>query len=157
VTSYAFAENIVLPPGWRMPYKSELNDDWRKNNPSKYSVVRADFNGDGLEDSAILLVSRRYREIGLFVFLSNKNGAYKTYQLDAVKDEKFLQIIGVTTVLPGVYRTACGKGYWACKKDESSDVLIKHSAISYFKIESAASYFYWDERSGNFKRVWISD
>jgi len=157
IASSSFAKNNILPSGWRMPHSSELNDDWRRKDPDKYSIIRADFNGDGLKDRAMLLVSIRRNEIGLFVFLSRKGGAFKTYKLDVVKGEKLLQAIGIAKVLPGQCKTACGKGYWECGKGDISDVSIKYDAINYFKAESAALYFYWDERSRSFKRMWISD
>lgn len=157
ITLPVLADSTPLPRGWRMPTSSELGDDWRNVDPEKYSAIRGDFNGDGATDQAMLLMSLRGRGLGLFVFLSRKDRTLKVYTLDIIKDAALLRAMGIARVLPGQYRTACGKGYWACKKGEVPDVSIKHDAIDYFKTESASSYFYWDEHARGFKRVWISD
>jgi hypothetical protein len=65
--------------------------------------------------------------------------------------------MGIDTVTTGDYKTACGKGYWECKKSEPEILNLKHVAINYFKFESANSFFYWDDKTGSFKRIWISD
>lgn len=157
ITLPVFADSMPLPPGWRMPTSSELNDDWRGNDPDNYSIIRGDFNGDGNIDQAMLLVSLRGRGIGIFVFLSQKNHTFRSYSINVMKDIAFLRAMGIAKVLPGQYKTACGKGYWECAKNEVPEISIKHDAIEYFKTESASSYFYWDEQRRIFKRIWISD
>jgi len=152
----AFADTIALPDGWRMPTKTELGDDWRTRDADKFSVVAGDFNGDGVTDKALLLVSRNGRRAGVYVFLS-ENGGFKPYALDVRNSNDILPAMGVTKVAAGRYKTACGKGYWACKKSEPSELLLQNDAVEYFKTESASSYFYWNKRSKSFKRVWISD
>lgn len=151
------AENITIPSGWRAPTDAELNDAWRNKDPGKYSLVRGDFNGDGVEDVAMLLVSLQRHEVGLFVFLARKNHSYKTYRLDVIKDANYLQVMGVAKVSPGPYKTACGKGYWDCKPSEVPILSLQQEAINFFKMESANSYFYWDEKKSSFRRMWMSD
>jgi hypothetical protein len=153
----AFAEDMSLPSGWRMPIGSELNDDWRNKDADKFAVVRGDFNGDGIVDKAMLLVSLRGNGFGLFVFLSQKNHTFRACQLDVIKDPSFLRVMGIDKVSSGKYKTVCGKGYWDCKKGEVPEILVEHDAISYFKTESASSYFYWGKRAKIFRRIWISD
>jgi hypothetical protein len=49
-----------LPDGWRAPTAPELSfpgDKWRDRNPDKFQIARADFDGDGRQDEARLLVS----------------------------------------------------------------------------------------------------
>lgn len=46
-----------LPSGWGLPANSELNEEWRHKDSDRYSIVSADFNGDGMVDEAMLLVS----------------------------------------------------------------------------------------------------
>ena len=157
ITLPTLAGSMPLPLGWRVPTSSELNDDWRSNDPNKYEVLRGDFNGDGVVDQAMLLVPLKGRSLGLFVFLSQKNHTFKTYALDRIKDVALIKAMGIAKVSPGQYKTACGKGYWECAKDEAPEISIQHDAIDYFKTESANSYFYWDEQTKTFKRIWISD
>lgn len=152
----ALAEEMALPNGWRMPSKLELGDDWRQRDAEKYSVAIGDFNGDGILDRAVLLVSRSGKRAGLYVFLS-ENGGFKAHALDVRNSTEILPAMGLAKVIPGKYKTACGKGYWTCKKNEPSELLVQHDAVEYFKTESASSYFYWDGHAKSFKRIWISD
>jgi hypothetical protein len=48
-----------LPEGWRAPTAKEVNQDWRNNEQHRYVIVKADFNGDGIEDEARLLVKEK--------------------------------------------------------------------------------------------------
>lgn len=155
---YATAVPIrELPSGWRLPTNSDLNEEWRDKDPDRYSIVSADFNGDGMVDEALLLVSLRKNRFGLFVFVSQMNACPKVHRVHVSNDVTLLPAMGITRVPPGQYRTACGKGYWKCKKGEEPEILIDRDAIEFFKTESASSYFYWNERSEAFRRIWISD
>lgn len=153
----ASAPKVVLPPGWRLPTQSELASGWRDDDPARYAIVRGDINGDGITDQAMLLVSTHKQGYALFAFISQGRHKFKTYKLDAHKDLSFLEIMGIARIPPGTYRTACGKGYWKCEAGEPAELLIKHDSIEYFREESAASYFLWDPRRHNFRRIWISD
>ena len=65
--------------------------------------------------------------------------------------------MGIKTAEPGKYKTACGKGYWVCKKGETAKLNLKMAAIDLFQYESANSYFVWDTKTKMFKRIWMSD
>ena len=65
--------------------------------------------------------------------------------------------MGINTVKPGEYKTVCGKGYFKCEKGEPEVLKLKRPAIDYFKFQSANSFFFWDDKTGDFKRIWISD
>jgi hypothetical protein len=94
-------------------------------------------------------VSTRGERFGLFVFLSQKDSAFKAYPIYLDKHIELLPATGIEKVSSGVFVTACGKGYWPCKKGELPQVSIKGEAIRYFKTESASSYFYWDKKAMN--------
>jgi hypothetical protein len=151
-------DTTSYPQGWRAPINSELGDDWRKKDAEKYLVVKGDFNGDAVTDEARLLVRADGSALGFFGFVSDKNHAVKTYLLDEMKGAGAIHAMGIKKVSPGLYKTACGKGYWTCRKpDEVPEIKIQHDAIDYFKTESANSFFYWDVQAHAFKRIWISD
>lgn len=65
--------------------------------------------------------------------------------------------MGIDVAKPGEYKTACGKGYFACKKGESKILKLNRPAIDYFKLGSASSFFFWNDKTNSFKRIWISD
>lgn len=145
-----------LPQGWKL-LVFDTHDDWRKEDPSRYTIIRGDFNGDGIQDTARLLEPEDGAGIGLFVFISTGKDKFKTYLLDEMKDPDSVHSKGIRKVSPGIYKTACGKGYWPCGKDEVPEISIRYDAIDYFKTESASSYIYWDTQTSTFKRIWISD
>lgn len=151
------SEDPSLPPGWRLPTTAETDQDWRNEDSNRYLVVRADFNGDGVTDQAKLLLRDTGPGFGLFAFVWQKDGAFKAYVLEEVKDTNYIEFMGIAPKPPGLYKTACGKGYFECGEGEPEEILLRHHAIDYFKEGSANSYFYWDEATETFKRVWISD
>ncbi len=152
-----YAGKPYLPHGWRLPLGQEIEGHWRDDDPEKYVVVRGDFNGDGAIDVARLLVRQSGNGAGLYAFISRKHKSPKAYLLDEMKHVAILRAMGIAKALPGKYKTACGKGYWECEEGEAPEVLLRHDSINYFKTESANSFYYWDNKTAAFKRIWISD
>ena len=162
MTLFTFsAYAIELTNGWRFPTEKELAaQPMRSESPSKNAVVESDFNGDGKTDHAYLLKSTTFSGEGLLVKLSTPNG-YTWKVLDKIDwGEKYPAVdlaMGIDLVTPGDYKTACSKGYWECKENEPETLMLKTPGILYFRFESAASIYYWDKESMEFKQVWISD
>jgi len=150
-------DSVTFPHGWRLPTSTEIDDDWRKKDIDRYMIVKGDFNGDGVIDEARVLVRENGSGLGLFSFVSQKDHTVKAYLLDELKGVNSIHTMGIMKVSPGLYKTACGKGYWECNKGEVPEISLQHDAIDYFKTESANSYFYWDIQAKIFKRIWISD
>ena len=150
------AIDIELPSGWRNPNREEITDKWRPEGSGPYLVVKEDFNGDGKVDEARILVRNNGQGIGLFVFLSDDN-SIRTIQLDSLEGSRWIRIMGITTAKPGKYKTACGKGYGNVKGDEPDVIILRYPGINYFMVESANSFFHWDESTRSFQRTWISD
>ena len=67
------------------------------------------------------------------------------------------QWYGVGLVKPGTYPTACGKGYWECKRGEPETLSLKIDSIEYYHFESSSSIFWWDAKAHKFQQTWISD
>jgi hypothetical protein len=161
-----FAFVILIPltlsaqdiSGWRAPTQSELADNlgWRKEDPNFYIKAKADFDGDCKEDEARLLINDKENKMGLFVTLSSQERA-NPLLLEAIADKQTIEVMGIEVAKPGTYKTACGKGYWACKKGEPAVLKLDFPAIDFFRFESANSYFIWDTKTKKFKRIWMSD
>jgi len=96
----------------------------------------------------------------LLVYLSDKQKGFSWLTLATIdwgkKYPKVNLAMGVDVVKPGKYETACGKGYWECEKGEPKILELKRPAINYFKLASANSFFFLDDKSNSFKRNWIS-
>jgi len=148
---------VPLPAGWRHASTREASSEWRGRDRCRHLVVRADFNGDGLNDQAELLLSESGPEFNLFAFVAQRDGTYREYRLGDALPLDYFEVMGIRVVRPGSYRTACGKGYAACEAGEPKVLRLRTWAIDFFKEESANSFFYWERRAASFKRVWISD
>lgn len=157
MTGVSLAEDIQIPQGWRMPAGDEIEDGWRDYSGNRYLEVKGDFNGDGAADAARIFVRPDGSEAGLFVFICDRDRKCKEHLLASAKGAKAVRRMGIDRVCRGLYKTACGKGYRECGKDEVPEIEIKNDSIDLFENEGAYSYFYWDGESNDFKRVWISD
>lgn len=156
--SYNQTDNIALPEGWRYLTTEELsNQSWRQNSPTKYAKLVADFNGDGIDDNAYILKNTNFSREGLFVHLSDKQAGFKWLLLDTTDLARTNLYMGIDAVKPGEYITACGKGYFKCKKGEPAILKIERPAINYFQFESVNSFFVWNDKTRLFKQIWISD
>ena len=146
----------VAPAGWRAPTAAELGEDsdWRDEDPNKYLVAKADFDGDGKTDTARLLVHSSENKIGLFVTMSSGKG---THTLEIIGDRKQIEWLGMSVVAPGTYDTACGKGLWECKAGEPKQLHLRHPAIDFFKTETEESCFWWNAKKKKFEKTAISD
>jgi len=154
---FALESSAQHSTAWRRPNIKDLGDDygWRKEDPNLYLTARADFDGDGKEDETFLLVNDKESKMGLFAQLSSLPG--KKIKLDESDHKSWIEVMGIAVVKPGNYKTACGKGYWTCEKDEPAALNLNLPAINYFKESSANSFFVWDTKKKKFSRIWMSD
>lgn len=147
------------PRGWRYPQELDYLGNWkefRKDLPVPFHV-RADFNGDKISDDAWILIRTDDIGWGLFVFLSQGTGKVRTILLDNHPKDANPQTMGLGLVQKGAHKTACGKGYWECKRGEPAVLHLKNTGIEYFVYESSSSIFYWNQATNKFKRVAITD
>jgi len=154
----ACSKNKALPEGWRAPTNDELKAAWRAQSKDRFTIVDGDFNANGIQDQARLLVREDEKGFGLFAFVSQADRTTKALLLDETNEKSLLSYIGIKKAEPGKYTTACGKGYGPkCKKDEASQIEIKTEAIDFFISESANAIIYWDSERKDFRKVWVSD
>lgn len=119
------------PDGWRYPGESDYAGPWlefRNEIPEPFHV-RADFDGNGLEDDAWILIRNDGGDWGLFVLMSMNDGQIEIIQLVDALDGTYNNT-GIELVNPDVYKTACGKGYWECATGEPEEVELKRPAIN---------------------------
>jgi hypothetical protein len=97
------------PIGWRAPTGKETNQNWRKGRSHHYIVDKADFNGDGTEDEARLLVRQKVQGMALFAFVS-QGKSFEIYLLEELREAGWLDVMGdqrqlfsylATTKIPG--------------------------------------------------------
>ncbi len=142
-----------LPPGWRLPEASEITNQ-------KLMELSADFNGDGVNDSAYLLKSISFSGEGLFVLLSIENGT-EWQMLERISwgpDYPNAKLsMSIELAQPGNYLTACGKGQWQCDEYETAEFGTTLPGIWYSHSIGHKSIFYWNAEKNKFDKQWISN
>ncbi len=151
------------PDGWRYPTENELADQERSKSPTKLAWATADFNGDGVQDEAFLFKSTKFSGQGLLVWLSDGKGGFRWVTLDVIDwGPKYPNVdlgMGLKVLAPGTHQYLCIEVGNDCvgKTEPRSKITIKTPSILYYRFESAASLFYWDNNTKRFIRVWLSD
>jgi hypothetical protein len=155
----AFAVGLLFFSGWTVwtePGDAIRSEAWRSKSQTRFLTAAGDFDGDGKIDQAKLVVAADDgRRNALIVQLSSTGDQAQTI----TEIEGGLTELGVATVAPGKYKTACGKGYgdWACEHGEPKVLKLRNSAIDFFKNESAETYYVWDGKTKAFAKIAISD
>ena len=123
-----------------------------------------DFNGDGVEDRAFLLKSTTKRAEALWVWLSIRHDGHRWIRLDQINWPKEYSHVpltmGVETQPPGKLIYACFDTDKVCNFDSYErrpKITLRYDAILYFRLESAASAYYWSSNRKKFVRIWLSD
>ncbi len=149
---------LEFPAGWNPATASDYSAEdlsFRKQQVPNH--IEADFNSDGIADHAWILINTSKGLYGLFVLLGQKSGGHKIIAIDEHKRETEKLFMGISLWEPGQYKTACGKGYWECKDNETAILNLETPGINFFAFESANSVFYWNSSKKEFKRIWMSD
>jgi hypothetical protein len=150
LTGAAGPAPVALPAGWRMlndadraEMRAEAERVYRGTGitfPQTYAL-RADFDGDGRVDQAVMLLNPAETKYGLFVL----RRAERSYQLVHSGDSSFLWDISLYLERPRTFRTACAKGYG----DEEGcrySVQARWPAIGLSHNEASYQIFFWDGR-----------
>jgi hypothetical protein len=164
-TSSAEALPRDLPNGWRLPTDQELQGLGRDQGPNKMARANGDYNGDGIEDEALLLKSTEFSGEALWVWLSNGSEARQWTKLHQINwGPAYPNVdlaMGIETEKPGVYpygcfcdaKSECNFG----PHDKRPKLRLRDPAISYFKIDSAGSMYFWSRSRKRFLCVHTSD
>src|SRR5688500_7583655 len=100
-----------LPAGWRYPNTKELDDSARNESPSRFARVVADFDGDGKDDTALLLKGRKQSAESLWVRLSERHAESEWIKLADIQwGTQYPDVglaMGIEVVQPGVIAYAC--------------------------------------------------
>jgi hypothetical protein len=139
---------------YRLPEASDLVGDWQVH-PDAYKA-RADFNGDGSEDVAVLLIRREGSGFQLLVVLSHDTQAPRAVVVE--ETEWIAQGFGLAVAKPGRYRTAAGKGYdLGPGNTDPAELQLELPAIERFHFESWSAFWYWSKAESCFRYIQMSD
>lgn len=150
------AHAVAAPPGWRFPDTSDRIGAWAGTEIPFH--IDGDFNGDGVSDEAWILLRKGGKTWALFVFLHLPDGAGRTLKLleehNAPAQRFVLETIRPSTL---TFRTACGKGTFACARGEPLTIQFRLPSISVCQRESSCSVYVWQPDSDRFQRVRMRD
>lgn len=160
------AETGPLPDGWRLPTTAEMDAPWRTDDPHRYLRADGDFDGDGVSDTAFVLIADTLgprghpSAIGVFAWLSRPGGGRSLQTVHLLKHPlpvDFAQF-GVAARPAGRYVTACGAGYGdRCRPGEPAAIDLENAGIECCLFESVTGIFWWNRAAGRFDGVPISD
>jgi hypothetical protein len=123
-----------LPTGWRLVQSS--------------SPVRADLNGDGLPDEAVLATDGHATKA--FAFLA-REGGHQVVEL--MESQELPEKCQLELLPPGRYQTACGKGLVEC--NGTPEEITPRSPVLSFSDQNVAVVFLFERYDS--KKVWLSD
>lgn len=148
----AYAEEF--PAGLRLPTKAELaKEPGRKESPTKFATIIADFNGDGQPDYAFLLINASTRKNVLAIKLSNSN-AYEWKIVDKGNFNWGEPEMAIELAKPGKYKTACGNGYWECAKNEPESITLKNPGLFYSPFDQGGGgMVFWNQKKMKFEEL----
>lgn len=176
------AKTIGLPhssiedlKNWRAPKDTLFDAEWRSLDSARYLKRYADFNGDGIIDTAKILEPVNGNGIGIFVFLGDSvksNEPICLFKSDAssldFSDLSKTEIMeyqhgyrlsyGITVAGKGNYLTACGRGFYDCDQGEPEDIHLTNPGIYFFQYDAGyAVVFYWDLKRNHFVEQEVGD
>ena len=144
-----------LPKGWKDATLAKKSYCGGVAKDTDLRTVRADFDGDGKEDTARLLEKKADGSFGIWVWFAGKEAPQLAAALGGGESRPD---IGIAEVEPGDSGpTACGKGFFDCAPNEPETLVLRNAAISMMFCESSAATVYWNVKAKRFRTVWISD
>ncbi|HOL29496.1 MAG: hypothetical protein KBG33_03265 [Paludibacteraceae bacterium] len=119
---------------YSIPTENQFIDEWKTyEHITKPMFAFSDFNGDSKNDYAVLLLSEKFKNVIIVVFLSGNNDySYTIYRI-----KKF----DLNSNLIDVFISIEKKGYWECANGKK---YIKHDGIRVdLASESLSFSYYW--------------
>jgi hypothetical protein len=109
--------------------------------------INADFDGNGKEDYAVLLLcnDKKKQSIRFVVFMANKNNSYSYIKIENWSDELSLKNLYLESTKPGKIKDS----------ESGRTITTKNACFSLNLFEAASQVYYW--KNGKFHYVQISD
>jgi hypothetical protein len=151
------AAPLEAPSGWRFPTEKDVHSDWKDFGAPNH--FEADFNADGLEDHAWILLGKTPTEWAVFVFLAQTDAKPRILKLVENRGELPAQRFAISLAPPSKqkWKSACGKGYWECKPGEPAEFQITLPSIQACHIESACTIYMWSKKTNSFQEIRFSN
>jgi len=130
---------FFAPEGWRFPESAKELASFPirlKNDPKNlFTVVKGDFNGDGLVDAAAYLLNESTGQVALFTNMSLKDGTYDLSPYGSADKSAVIEN-GIMLTDPGEYVNTATK----------AKVTIENPAFIVIIFNTAANLVYWNPK-----------
>lgn len=144
----AFASDLGV---WRKLTDEE--EKVRTTESTDPSAIKADFNGDGIEDLAMIAVRRTDQVRGLIAIVKGKVHVI-------VEEPKVIaEYDGLGLAQPGEWHPICGNAlrvFHRCGPDNLRKLRLKSPAILLIG-DGVTVLYYWSERTKHFREVTMVD
>ncbi len=143
---------VNVPAGWRFPRDKDYSEDWaefRGQIPVPFHA-RGDFDGDGTEDDAWILLRDNGKGWGLFVFLSSVG---RPIRIKTEVEDAPAQWYALIAVAPSGKGTVCDQGVSKCDKGERRYPSLKNGGFEFLFLGKGSVLYYWDPLKKQFQRV----
>lgn len=151
-TTVAFGGGPVLPEKWRAPTYDE-----RCETAFDFCfgvLVSGDFDGNGLTDGAVVVISQDDREQGLLVFMYESVTETERWVTLDVTPYAGKVSMGIQLVPSGFHEVLC-QSEAECSGSHKKEILLENDSFSYYRFASSSSI--WVHGDGGFKRIWQTD
>lgn len=143
------AADVGLPSGWRAPTAAENAANLKQAQANGGAVrqvrsVKADFDGDGRWDEAVILVNDATQRFAVFV----RRASAGRYDLIAdVDGSDVLWNYTLRSIRPGHHEPACARGIG--NDDGPCPKLVRNRwpAFSVVALEASEILYYWNGRA----------
>jgi hypothetical protein len=125
---------FFAPDGWRYPETAKELGDFPirlKNDKNLFTIVEADFNGDGLQDAVAYLLNDNTEQTALFMHLSKQGGSYSLEPYGCVDKNTIIEK-GVFLAPAGEYANASSYQKFTTRHDGFLIVIFNEAATLHY-------------------------
>jgi hypothetical protein len=145
----------TLPPfAWRAPARADLEGPWRSADPTGFTVVHGDFDGDGRPDEARLVVADGEDYYAVVVTFSDGR---EQVAFRATPGAETVERKGLRVRRAGTYHGKCHIEPGTCEgHDTPVTVAIPHDGLELIDHGSThGQLFHWSDRDRAFKWFYV--
>jgi len=137
---------FFAPEEWRYPETAKELSNFPvrlKENKNLLTVVKADFNGDGLMDGAAYLINSEKGQVALFINISQSDGSYELKPYGTADKSP--------TIENGIMLASAGEHMTSSKKN----VTLENPGFIEVIFGTTAYLIYWDSSSNDWVKVQV--
>jgi hypothetical protein len=148
--------SVVFAGSVKNTFENSL-PDWTPVKAHPTPLVQADFNGDGLIDTALLVKHKTKDLWQIVLFWQQADQQWIAEPIPQHSPDTDIADVRIVNQPGGSYQTLCFHPQISCKKDQLAEVCLKSEGIRLTVLEASESILYWDGDQKKILRAWLSD